>query len=203
VADEIPPMSGELDRRAGVAALLQQRGDLLVVSGLGGTTWDVAAAGDDSRTFPLWGAMGGAVSLGLGLALARPADRILVITGDGEVLMGLGSLATVGGQQPANLAVAVVDNERYGETGMQPTHTAGGIEGRTDLAAVALACGWQAAWTVRDSDDLPETARRLRAARGPLLAVLKVSADSPPLVMPPRDGAHLKERFRLAVLGEP
>jgi thiamine pyrophosphate-dependent acetolactate synthase large subunit-like protein len=195
-------MSGDLDRRASVAALLGDRGNLLVVSGLGGTTWDVAAAGDDDRTFPLWGAMGGAVSLGLGLALSRPDDRVLVITGDGEALMGLGSLATVGRQQPANLSVAVVDNERYGETGMQATHTAEmGAAGSTDLAAVALACGWQAAWTVRHADDLVDTARRLRTLSGPVMAVLKVSPESPPLIMPPRDGAHLKERFRRALLG--
>lgn len=195
-------MSGELDRRASVAALLRDRGDLLVVSGLGGTTWDVAAAGDADRTFPLWGAMGGAVSLGLGLALARPDDRVLVITGDGEALMGLGSLATVGRQQPANLGLVVVDNERYGETGMQATHTAAtGAAAFTDLAAVALACGWQAAWTVRDEEDLADTARRLRTLAGPVMAVLKVSPESPPLIMPPRDGAHLKERFRQALLG--
>lgn len=195
-------MSELLDRRAAVAALLRDRGDLLVVSGLGGTTWDVAAAGDDPRTFPLWGAMGGAVSLGLGLALARPDDRVLVITGDGEALMGLGSLATVGSQQPTNLAVAVVDNESYGETGMQPTHTAERGQGQTDLAAVALACGWKAAWTVAEGAELTATARRLRTGCGPLLAVLKVRPDAPPLVMPPRDGAHLKERFRRAVLGQ-
>lgn len=136
------------------------------------------------------------------MALARPNDRVLVITGDGEALMGLGSLATVGRQQPANMGVAVVDNERYGETGMQLTHTAAtGLVASTDLAAVALACGWQAAWTIRHEDHLAEGARRLRTVHGPVMAVLKVSPESPPLIMPPRDGAHLKERFRQALLG--
>ena len=113
-----------LRRREVVASLLAGRDDLLVVTGLGAPAWDATAAGDRDRTFPLWGAMGGALAMGLGLALARPDDRVLVLTGDGELLMGLGSLSTVGYQQPANLAVVVLDNERYGETGGQLTHTA-------------------------------------------------------------------------------
>jgi thiamine pyrophosphate-dependent acetolactate synthase large subunit-like protein len=164
----------------------------------------VTAAGDDDRTYPLWGAMGGAVSVGLGLALARPGDRVLVVTGDGEALMGLGSLATVGRQQPANLGVAVIDNGRYGETGMQATHTASGGRGpATDLAAVARGCGWPSARTVDTPEDVQPAARCLRGEPGPVLAVFKVDPSSPPLVMPPRDGAHLKERFRRALLGQP
>src|SRR5580698_1523043 len=120
-----------LDRRHFVRQLLIDRGDLLVVSGLGSATYDVAAAGDHPLNFYLWGAMGGAAMIGLGLALARPDRRVLVLTGDGEALMGLGSLATIGVKQPANLVVVVLDNEHYGETGMQPSHTRSGI----DLAA--------------------------------------------------------------------
>ncbi len=112
-----------LDRRAAMAALVEGRGDLLIVPGLGSTTWDLAAAGDDPRNFYLWGAMGGAAMIGLGLALAQPRHRVAVITGDGEMLMGLGSLATIGVQRPGNLAVVVFDNGVYGETGMQPSHT--------------------------------------------------------------------------------
>jgi thiamine pyrophosphate-dependent acetolactate synthase large subunit-like protein len=197
------PDGAVLDRREVVAVLLADRADLLVVAGLGGTAWDVSAAGDDDRTFPLWGAMGGAVAVGLGLALARPHERVLVVTGDGEALMGLGSLATVGRQRPANLSVAVIDNGRYGETGRQATHTAPPVaDGGTDLAAVALSCGWRAATTARRPGDVPEAVARLRAEPGPLLAVFKVDDRPVPLVMPPRDGAHLKERFRGAVLGE-
>ena len=124
-----------LRRRAVTAALLEERGDLLVVSGLGAPSWDVTAAGDGPLTFPLWGAMGGAAMIGLGLALAQPARRVLVVTGDGELLMGLGALATIAIKRPANLAVVVLDNERYGETGMQATHTAFVV----DLAATAQA----------------------------------------------------------------
>src|SRR6187200_2382616 len=139
-------MSTVLHRREIVKALLAERRDALVVAGLGSTAWDCTAAGDSPLTFPLWGAMGTAAMVGLGLAIAQPARRVLVITGDGEMLMGLGSLATIGVQAPRNLAIAVIDNERYGETGMQATHTAHGV----DLAAMARAAGFIAAETVAD-----------------------------------------------------
>jgi thiamine pyrophosphate-dependent acetolactate synthase large subunit-like protein len=190
-------MSATLHRREVVAALLAGRGDLLVVAGLGAPAWDCAATGDDPRTFPLWGGMGLAATVGLGLACARPERRVLVVTGDGEMLMGLGALATVAVQKPANLTVVVLDNERYGETGMQPTHTAMGV----DLAAVALACGFASATTIREAAALPELHHRVHEGAGPTFAVIKVVAESPPLVLPPRDGVLLKERFRAAVLG--
>jgi thiamine pyrophosphate-dependent acetolactate synthase large subunit-like protein len=186
-----------LRRRAVAAALLKDRGGLLVVSGLGAPSWDVTAAGDDPRTFPLWGAMGGAAMVGLGLALARPAERVLVVTGDGEMLMGLGSLATIAVQAPANLAVVVLDNEAYGETGMQATHTAGPV----NLAAVAAASGFPLAGTVRDQAELDAAVPKIRAAGGPVFVAIKVRAEENPLVLPPRDGVALKERFRAAVLG--
>ena len=114
-----------LDRRAVVSSLLADRKDAIVVGGLGASTYDIAAAGDHDRNFYLWGAMGGAVMIGLGLALAQPKLPVVVITGDGEMLMGMGSLATVGLQKPANLTIVVLDNEVYGETGGQASHTGG------------------------------------------------------------------------------
>src|SRR5476651_193077 len=106
-----------LERRAAMATLLADRGDdLLVVPGLGSTTWDLAALGDDNRNFYLWGAMGGAAMIGLGLALAQPDKCVAVITGDGEMLMGMGSLATIGIQRPGNLAIVVFDNGVYGRS---------------------------------------------------------------------------------------
>jgi thiamine pyrophosphate-dependent acetolactate synthase large subunit-like protein len=187
-----------LRRREVVKLLLADRGKLLVVAGLGSTSWDCTAAGDSPLTFPMWGAMGTAAVTGLGLALAQPRRRVLVITGDGEMLMGLGSLATIGAQQPKNLAIAVIDNERYGETGMQATHTASGV----DLAKAALACGFRVARMVRAASALSAARTMLLQARGPVLAQIKVKAEKLPLVLPPREGALLKARFRRALLGQ-
>src|ERR687891_2498475 len=135
-----------LRRREVAAALVADRGAMLVVAGLGSTAWDVTAADDHPLNFPLWGAMGGAAAIGLGLALAQPDRRVLVVTGDGDMLMGLGSLATIAVQRPSNLAIVVFDNERYGETGMQPTHTAHGV----NLAAMAHGAGFAVAGTGPD-----------------------------------------------------
>jgi thiamine pyrophosphate-dependent acetolactate synthase large subunit-like protein len=186
-----------LRRRAVVKEILAQRGNSLVVAGLGAPAWDVAAAGDQPLNFPLWGAMGGAVPLGLGLALAQPTRRIIVITGDGEMLMGLGSLATVSIQRPPNLAIVVLDNERYGETGMQLTHTAGSV----DLAAVAAASGIPICSTVSDKKGFKSILLQIRKGVGPVFFDIKVRAEKLPLVLPPKDGAFLKDRFRSALLG--
>jgi thiamine pyrophosphate-dependent acetolactate synthase large subunit-like protein len=166
------------------------------VLGLGSTAWDATAAGDRPLNFPLWGAMGGAAMVGLGLALAQPARRVLVITGDGELLMGLGSLATIAVQRPENLALVVFDNERYGETGMQATHTAHGV----DLAGVAAACGFAATGILRAPREVEAALPRIRTAPGPLLYVAKVRAEPLPFALPPKDGAYLKDRFRHALL---
>ena len=188
----------KLDRRKVVRALLDRRGDLLVVAGLGSSAWDCTAAGDHPLTFPLWGAMGSASMMGLGLALAQPRRRVLVVTGDGEMLMGLGSLATIAALRPGNLAIVVLDNERYGETGMQQTHTAYG----TDLAAVALACGFAEAKLIRSDAQIASVRSGIYHGKGPRLYQVKVKRDAVPLVLPPRDGAYLKHRFREALLGK-
>jgi len=185
----------KLRRREVVARLLADQPDLLIVTGLGAPTWDAAAAGDRDLTFPLWGAMGGAVPLALGLALAQPARRVLALTGDGEMLMGIGSLATVGATRPANLAIAILDNERYGETGGQPTHTAGSA----DLAAMARASGIAAALTVRSEAELTASLPQVLTALGPVFVVYKVLAEDHPLVMPPKDGTELRTRFQRAL----
>ena len=186
-----------LERRAAMAALVADRGDdLLVVPGLGSTTWDLAAAGDNDRNFYLWGAMGGAAMIGLGLALAQPEKRVAVITGDGEMLMGMGALATIGIQRPANLAVIVFDNGVYGETGMQPSHTQNGV----DLLKIAAACGIGTCLDVQDEAGLADLAQRLKSLRETLFARVLIEASDPPRVLPERDGVVLKQRFR-AVLG--
>ena len=189
--------ASRLERRAAVRTLLADRGDLLVVAGLGAPAWDATDAGDHALTFPLWGGMGGATAIGLGLALAQPQRRVLVLTGDGEMLMGMGSLALVGVQRPRNLAVVVLDNEHYGETGMQPSHTAFGV----DLAAAAKACGFVSASVITGMEQVAGLRADVHGAEGPLFAQIKITADKLPLVLPPRDGAHLKNRFREALLG--
>ena len=191
-------MKAILHRRDVVSALLENRKKLLVVAGLGSTAWDITAAGDSPLSFPTWGAMGQAAMMGLGLALAQPRRRVLVVTGDGEMLMGLGSLATIGVQQPKNLAVVVIDNERYGETGMQTTHTAHDV----DLAAVARACGFKQSTVIRTKAGVAKLRSAIHGKRGPLFAQIKVKAEKLPLVLPPHDGVVLKERFRAALLAD-
>jgi thiamine pyrophosphate-dependent acetolactate synthase large subunit-like protein len=185
-----------LDRRKVAAAILARRGDALVVTGLGAPTWDVAAVGDSHLNFYTWGGMGCAAMVGLGMALAQPKRRVIVITGDGEMLMALGALATIAAQQPRNLAIVVMDNEHYGETGMQATHTQLG----TDMAGMAKAAGFRATATVYTNVQLKTWLPKIYGA-GPVFVDVKVTTASAPLVLPPRDGTLLKLRFRQALLG--
>jgi thiamine pyrophosphate-dependent acetolactate synthase large subunit-like protein len=191
-------VSEGLDRRAVVAELLREPGDcpggqLLVVTGLGSTTYDAGAAGDRAENFYLWGAMGGAAMIGLGVALAQPERRVLVLTGDGEALMGMGALSTVAARAPGNLSVVVMDNGQFGETGHQASHTALG----TDLAAVAAACGWKTTLTCTTMDQV--AALRMRLRREVIFAVVRISAADVPRFLPPRDAAALSVRFRQAL----
>jgi thiamine pyrophosphate-dependent acetolactate synthase large subunit-like protein len=190
--------AGTLDRRDVVRRLLENRGGLLVVAGLGAPAWDITAAGDTPLNFPLWGGMGAAAMVGLGLALAQPKRRVLVITGDGEMLMGIGAVATIAVQAPANLAVVVIDNQHYGETGMQETHTGHGV----DLAAMAAGAGIPLTATVRSESELAAAIPVIRGTAGPVFTVVKVTAENLPKVIPPREGAYLKDRFRIALLGD-
>jgi thiamine pyrophosphate-dependent acetolactate synthase large subunit-like protein len=185
-----------LDRRDVVKRLLVDRGNLLVVAGLGAPTYDVAAAGDHPLNFYLWGAMGGAAMIGLGLALARPDRRVAVITGDGEMLMGLGSLATIGVKQPANLSIVVLDNRHYGETGMQASHTDAGI----NLIGIARACRFNDTRAISEEEDLEDLRRLLHEDKGPFFAQIQVATDDVPRVLPIRDGVEIKRRF-MAALG--
>ncbi len=169
-----------------------------MVTGPGAPAYDVFAAGDDARNFYLWGALGSAAMVGLGLAMAQPDREVAVITGDGDLLMGMGGLATIGVLHPVNLSIVVLDNERYGETGMQRTHTAHGV----DLPAVASGCGFAASRTVVDEAGVGRLARQLHDRRGPLLANVKIATDTVASALPPRDGAYLKGRFREALLGQ-
>lgn len=186
-----------LNRRSALQLLLRDRGEAAVVTGLGSPTYDAFAAGDTPRNFYLWGAMGGATMLGLGVALAQPDRRVVVWTGDGEMLMGLGSLATIAVARPRNLAIVVVDNEHYGETGMQRAHTGHGV----DLAAIARGAGFETADTVRSEEELASLSHSLFARSGLLFACVKVSTEPVPPATPSLDGPYLRTRFREAMVG--
>lgn len=185
-----------LDRRAVVKTLMSHCPDALVIAGLGSSAYDLFAAGDRDLNFYLWGAMGGAACIGLGLALAQPEKSVLVITGDGEQLMGMGALATIGAQRPPNLAIVVLDNGHFGETGMQKSHTVQG----TSLTGVAAACGL--AWTleIAQMSTLQQLSQRINARKGCGLANVRVAADALPRALPTRDAVLMKNRF-LAALG--
>ena len=185
-----------LERRSVVSSLLAKRKDAIVVGGLGASTYDIAAAGDHDRNFYLWGAMGGAVMIGLGLALAQPNLPVVVITGDGEMLMGMGSLATVGLQAPKNLSIVVLDNEVYGETGGQASHTGT----NTDLVGVAKACGISDACSVATMAEIEAFAASMQdVAAGPRFASIKIDGANLERVLSSRDGGFIVTRIRGAL----
>jgi phosphonopyruvate decarboxylase len=187
--------SPRVSRRAFVARLLGATPDALVVTGLGSSSYDVFAAGDRDRNYYLWGAMGAAAPLGLGLALAQPDKSVVVITGDGEQLMGIGSLGTIAVKQPKNLTIVVLDNGHFGETGMQRSHTSLG----TDLVAVAKGFGIEDAFATGSLYRSDDIARRVNARAGTAFAQVFIDVDEPPRALPPRDGPHIKNRFRAAL----
>lgn len=187
--------NGTLDRREVVARLLAGRKKLLVVTGLGSATYDVTAAGDHDNNYYLWAAMGSAAMVGLGLATAKPDYSVVVITGDGEMLMGFGAIATIALRKPANLTIAVLDNGHFGETGMQVSHAGRGI----NLDRIAKTCGFS--WTneIRDLAGVDDLRERLSTRDGVKFATIKIKADNPTRVLPPRDGVFIKNRFRAAL----
>jgi thiamine pyrophosphate-dependent acetolactate synthase large subunit-like protein len=182
-----------LDRREAVARMLRDRRDLLVVTGLGSPSYDVHAAGDHDGNFYLWGAMGAASLVGLGLAQAQPARTVVVITGDGEQLMGLGGLATIAIAAPPNLVIIVLDNGHFGETGMQKSHTGLGL----DLAALGASAGFAESRSVSDLAGLANVAQEIsQLANGPRMYVVKIKAENLPRSLPPRDAVFGKNRLR-------
>jgi len=190
-------MAKPLKRRTVVERLLADRGDLLVVGGLGAPAWDITAAGDHPNNFPMWGAMGGAAMLGLGLALAQPQRSVLVVTGDGEMLMGIGSLATIAISKAAKLSIVVLDNEAYGETGQQDTATKFGVS----LSGIARACGIDDCLDVKTMTEVEALRDRIHRGGGSLFAQIKIDPEKLPLVLPPRDSSYIKNRMRLSILG--
>lgn len=184
-----------VDRRQFVATLISLLPEALVVTGLGSASYDVFAAGDRDKNYYLWGAMGGATSLGLGLALAQKEQSVVVVTGDGEQLMGIGSLATIAAKQPLNLTIVVLDNGHFGETGMQRSHTSLG----TDLVAVARGFGIENSFSVGSLDRCADVAAHVAARKRTTFVRVSIATDEPPRALPPRDGAYIKNRFRAAL----
>ena len=185
-----------LNRRGVVAELLKDRGDLLVVTGLGSPTYDVMAAGDHDRNYYLWAAMGSAAMIGLGLAKARPDEKVLVVTGDGEMLMGMGSLATIAVQRPKNLTIAVLDNAHYGETGMQQSHAGLGV----DLEKVAASVNFDWSQCIEDMTGVQDLRTRIHAGNALNFARIRIDHAEEERVLPSRDGVYIKNRF-MAALG--
>jgi thiamine pyrophosphate-dependent acetolactate synthase large subunit-like protein len=190
-------MASYLPRGEAARTLMNHVTDELLVCGLGSPVSEVSAARDRDLNFYLIGAMGSATAMGLGLALAQPDRSVIVVTGDGELMMNVGILATIGIKQPRNLSVLVFDNERFGETGQQVSHTAHGI----DIAGIAAACRFAETMVVRQSHELDAALARTRAMAGPLLAAIKVDPDRVPMNIPIKDGVLVKGRFRKALLG--
>ena len=192
--DQVNSLNAQLDRRTVVKFLLVNRADLLVITGLGSSSYDVFAAGDHDANFYLWGAMGGAALTGLGLALAQPDRPVVVVTGDGEQLMGLGGLATIAVQQPRNLSIVVLDNGHFGETGMQKSHAGLGV----DLDKVAAAMGFDTAVDVTSMDQLASVRDALHCTHAATRFFrVRIRAEETPRALPARDGVHVKNRFRI------
>ena len=182
-----------LDRRAVVSSILKDRKGMVAIGGLGASTNDMAAAGDHDRNFYLWGGMGGAVMMGLGLALAQPDVPVVVITGDGEMLMGIGSLATIAMQKPGNLSIVVLDNERYGETGGQTSHTSSAV----DLVGVAKACGIADSHAISTMAEVEALAPKLHDLKsGPRFANVKIDGANIERILPMQDGTFIVNRIR-------
>ena len=182
-----------LDRKVAVPRLLAKHDDLLIVTGLAGASKDMAALTEDADyLFTLAGAMGAATSIGLGLALMQSARTVVVVTGDGELMMSVGSLATVAGAGPANLAIICVNNGHHGETGYQQTHTSGG----TDLEAVARGFGIAQTVTVRDEASLPIANELVRHHGAPRFINLEVDTAAPPHFKRDFDARRKRQAFR-------
>tara|TARA_B100000700_G_scaffold140872_1_gene156841 strand:+ start:518 stop:1111 length:594 start_codon:yes stop_codon:yes gene_type:complete len=188
----------KLNRRLVISELLKERENSLIVNGLGGTCWDVASLGDNDLNFYVWGGMGNACMIGLGLALSQPDKKVIVITGDGEMLMGIGSLATIALKQPKNLSIVVFDNELYGETGNQKTHTAY----CTNLSKIAIGSGIINSSIILTQEDLLSLSSEIHQIKNLSFSVIKINQGQEEIVLPIREGAFIKSRFRRALLGE-
>ena len=188
----------QLNRRYVISQILKDRKNSLIINGLGGTCWDVASLGDNELNFYVWGGMGNSCMIALGLALSQPKKKVIVVTGDGEMLMGIGSLATIAVKQPKNLSIVVFDNELYGETGKQKTHTGH----CADLSAIALGAGIKNSSIIKTHEQLLLLSSNINVIKELTFSQIKINNEEGPLVLPIREGAYIKSRFRNALLGK-
>ena len=188
----------QLNRRYVISQILKDRKNSLIINGLGGTCWDVASLGDNELNFYVWGGMGNSCMIALGLALSQPKRKVIVVTGDGEMLMGIGSLATIAVKQPKNLSIVVFDNELYGETGKQKTHTAHCV----DLSAIAIGAGIKNSSIIKTHEQLLLLSSNINVIKELTFSQIKINNEEGPLVLPIREGAYIKSRFRNALLGK-
>jgi phosphonopyruvate decarboxylase len=187
-----------LDRADAVPKLIGRHEDFLLIAGLAGTAKDLGTlTRDGAHCYALAGVMGAACSMGLGLALARPDRRVLVATGDGEILMNVGALATVAALNPPNLSILCVDNGHYGETGYQKSHTSICV----DLEKMAIGAGIKATRTVSTEAEIADGARLLREGNGTAFVLLRVKPTDPPSYKRNLDPAFCRDRFRTALMG--
>lgn len=195
--ESIREQSDGLDRREVVPELVGNHQDFLIVAGLAGTAKDMAAlTRDGANLYAMAGAMGAATMTGLGLALAQPERRVLVVTGDGELLMNVGSLATISVVNPANLSIVCVDNGHYGETGYQKSHTSLGV----DLEKIAIGAGIKTTRTVTSREEIPDAAKLIRETNGTAFICVRVKPTEPPSFRRLLDPAACRTRFRNALL---
>ena len=188
----------QLNRRYVISQILKDRKNSLIINGLGGTCWDVASLGDNELNFYVWGGMGNSCMIALGLALSQPKRKVIVVTGDGEMLMGIGSLATIAVKQPKNLSIVVFDNELYGETGKQKTHTGHCV----DLSAIAIGAGIKNSSIIKTHEQLLLLSSNINVIKELTFSQIKINNEEGPLVLPIREGAYIKSRFRNALLGK-
>jgi thiamine pyrophosphate-dependent acetolactate synthase large subunit-like protein len=185
-----------LERSEAVPKLIGRHEDFLFVAGLGGTASDVGAVtGDSAHVYSMGGAMGAPCMVGLGLALARPDKRVLVVTGDGDLLMSVGSLAAIAVINPPNLAIVCVDNGHYGETGWQQSHTSLG----TDLEKMASGAGIKRTCTVATEAEIATGARMIREGNGASFVLLRVKPTEPAAFQRNFDASFTRDRFKAAL----
>jgi len=185
----------DIDRRRLLAGLFPDQREYLFVAGLAGSARDAAMLTEDGgNLFALGGVMGAATTIGLGMALAAPEHKIVVVTGDGELQMNIGSLITVASTAPANLTIVCIDNEGHGETGNQRGHTAGAAS----IELMGKSAGITSTMTIMRSEEITKAASFIGQARGPCLLVVKVLATEPSAYKRLMDPAACRYRFKAA-----